>query len=204
MGLKLGQAKTASNRPQPPEGNHVGICVQILDLGTQQGEWQGKPKLNRKVRITWELPDERAVFDESKGEQPFITSKTYNFSVSEKSTFRKDLESWRGRPFTDQELKDFDIERLLGVGAMVNLVKNENGYFDVATVAALPKSLKASLKEPENKPYYYSIEQGRTDVFHNLPDFLKKMCEECKEWNDGEVDPDGEPSAPVADDDIDF
>lgn len=189
MGLTLGQAKSQSNRPQAPEGNHPSICVQVLDLGTQKGEWQGKPKLNRKVRISWELPDEKAVFDEAKGEQPFLVSRTYNFSVSEKSTFRKDLESWRGRPFTDEELESFDIEKLLGVFAMVNIVKNENGYSDVATVAALPKKMKEIMPKPENKPFYYSIEQGRNDTYKAFPDFLRKMCDECQEWSAEEEAP---------------
>jgi hypothetical protein len=182
MGLTLGKAKSSSNRPQAPEGNHPAICVQVLDLGTHKGEYNGKPKVNRKVRISWELPEEKAVFHEDRGEEPFMVSRTYNFSVSDKSTFRKDLESWRGRAFTEEELETFDIEKLLGVGAMVNVAINDKGYSDVSTVAALPKQLKAIMPKPHNKPVYYSIEDGKTPVFDSLPDFLKEMCETCEEW----------------------
>lgn len=182
MGLTLGKAKSSSTRPQAPEGNHPAICVQVLDLGTHKGEWKGKSRLNRKVRITWELPEEKAVFDDTKGEQPFLVSRTYNFSVSEKSTFRKDLESWRGRAFTEEELNTFDIEKLLEAGAMVTIVHNENGYSDVSTVAALPKQLKAIMPKPINPTIYYSIEDGRDETYDSLPDFLRKMCDECEEW----------------------
>lgn len=198
MGLTLGKAKSSSTRPQAPEGNHPAICVQVLDLGTQKGEWKGKPKLNRKIRITWELPEEKAVFDEAKGEQPFLVSRTYNFSVSEKSTFRKDLESWRGRAFTEEELNSFDIEKLLGAGAMVTIVHNENGYSDVSTVAALPKQLKAIMPKPINPTVYYSVEDGKNVTYEALPDFLRKMADECEEW----LHPaDGEAPAPTDTDD---
>lgn len=207
MGLTLGQAKSSAKRPQAPEGNHPAICIQVIDLGTQKESWEGKPKINRKIRISWELPEEKAVFSEEKGEQPFMVSRTYNFSTSEKSTFRQTLESWRGKTFTDEELKTFDIEKLLGVGCMVTIVHNENGYSDVKTVAALPKQLKAIMPKPENTPVYYSIEDGRNDTFKNLPEFLQKMCNECLEWNEADAEPpfmpDEETSTPT-DDSSDF
>lgn len=188
MGLTLGQAKSGQKRPQAPEGNQPAICVQVLDLGTHKGEFQGKAKLNRKIRISWELPEEKAVFNEEKGEEPFLISKTYNFSTNEKATFRKDLEAWRGKPFSDEDLQNFDIENLLGAGAMVQIVHNDKGYADVSTVAALPKSLKQEMAKlkPHNKLTYYSIENGRSEVFKSLPDFLQEFAGQCLEWNEAE------------------
>src|SRR5688572_24954203 len=84
-----------------PAGNHIARCFQMIEIGTMTEEVMGKPKKLYKVRVTWELPAEQKVFDEAKGSQPFSISKKYTLSMHEKSNMRKDLESWRGKGFTE-------------------------------------------------------------------------------------------------------
>ena len=43
---------------QAPAGTHVARCIKLIDLGTQFGEYQGKPTSARKVVVSWELPNE--------------------------------------------------------------------------------------------------------------------------------------------------
>jgi len=38
-----------------------------------------------------------------------MISKRYTMSLGEQSTLRKDLESWRGKKFTPEELQGFDL-----------------------------------------------------------------------------------------------
>ena len=40
--------------PVPP-GNHVGRCYQIIGLGTQKSEFQGKVRFAKKVMLAFEL-----------------------------------------------------------------------------------------------------------------------------------------------------
>jgi hypothetical protein len=73
----------------------------------------GSPVEQRKIRLTFELPTELKVFDEEKGEQPTVLGKKYTLSLSEKAFLRKDLESRRGKQFTEEEMKGFDIAKLV-------------------------------------------------------------------------------------------
>jgi hypothetical protein len=151
-------------------------------MGTQKGEWEGKVKLNRKIRLGFELPDEKYVFDEAKGEQPFLVDLTLNFSNSEKSNFVKTMAAWNGKAPDDS----FDLEEQLGKAAMVNVAHKESGgktYANITSVTPVPKALLKAIGDPENKPVYWSVENGKDAFYDKLPDFLKKMASECLEWN---------------------
>lgn len=181
MGLRPSDHKSSSNIPILDAGAHTAICVQILDLGTHHDEKFGKN--NRKVRLTWELPEETYTFKEEKGEEPRLISKTYNFSNHEKSTFIKDMVSWNGGELAE----DFDIENLVGVPAMINVVHERKApnkvYANVSAVMPVMKAMRGKMPKPHNPTFYWSIESGRDETFKNLPDFLKEMIVTCQEWN---------------------
>src|SRR4051794_3571047 len=99
-----------------PAGAHAGVCVDVIDLGIVESEFNGEKKKAHKVRVVWQIEEEQ---DNGKR---FTAGKRYTLSLHEKATLRKDLESWRGRPFTNQELDGFDLEKLLGIGALINVI----------------------------------------------------------------------------------
>jgi hypothetical protein len=124
-----------------PEGNHVAVCCGIIDLGTHFSEKYGNSQ--RKVMIEWEISGET----KSDG-SPYYIDRTYTFSTNELATLRTDLESWRGRKFTDKELtgsvgtERFELSNILGVGCMLNVIhqqKNDKSYANVASIAQMPK-----------------------------------------------------------------
>ena len=49
--------------------------------------------------------------------QRMTVSKTYTRSMHERSALRRDLEDWRGRRFTEQEARAFDLEKVVGIAA---------------------------------------------------------------------------------------
>lgn len=127
-----------------PAGNHIARCFQMIEIGTVRSEYQGKVKNLPKVRISWELPNEKKVFDPAKGEQPFSISKEYTVALGDTANLRKDLESWRGKAFTDEEVKAFDITKLLGVPCMLNVIHKKsatsgNNYSMISGITPLPK-----------------------------------------------------------------
>src|SRR5689334_864018 len=91
-----------------PEGIHSAVCVDILDLGILPITFQGETKMQHKVRIFWQIDEERA------DGNPHEVMNEYTLSLNEKAKLRQHLETWRGRKFTEQELEGFDIEVLLG------------------------------------------------------------------------------------------
>jgi len=75
--------------------------------------------------------------DETHGRR-FDVARVYTLSLHERAALRKDLESWRGRKFTEIELDGFDLERLIGVNAQVQVTQDlsDDGttYANVSTV----------------------------------------------------------------------
>ena len=68
----------------PPAGTHMARCIGMIEIGTVTTTFMDDEKILQKVSITWELPEELAVFNEEKGEQPFVVSKEYTLSMHEK------------------------------------------------------------------------------------------------------------------------
>ena len=129
----------------PPTGVHQGVCAKIFDLGEQPG-FEGK--IQDKIALVWQLSEKRTEGDFA-GE-PFTMTKTYTASLNERATLRHDLESWRGRGFTDQELQGFDVENVLGVNCMMNLVeyKNKAGKKRVKIASIMPVGKGVELLVP--------------------------------------------------------
>lgn len=122
-----------------PAGTYQAVCADIVDLGMVKSEWQGKERTVHKIRIYWLLDEVNPEIG-----KPYLVTKTYNLSLNEKATLRKDLEAWRGVAFTDDELDGFDVEKLIGVNCMVGVVHNkagENTYANVASLAKIHKSM---------------------------------------------------------------
>ena len=177
--------KTNNSNKLPPEGSHLGVCIALIDLGTQTVTWQGDTKLLRKVRIGFELPDEKAVFKEEKGEQPFTIYKDYTLSLSDKSNLRKDLESWRGKKFSDEETGDYDLKNILGKTGLVSIVHSPSKdgsqtYANLSTITQLPKGMAREVT-PVNPIKYFSLMEPDWNVFEEFPDFLKEKIRASKE-----------------------
>ena len=115
--------RTESTFKIPPSGSFLGRLYRILDLGTQKVEWQGAIKMQRKLMFSFELhgEDNDGQALTTNDGKPLMISKRYTMSLGEQSTLRKDLESWRGKKFTAEELLGFDLNVLLGKFACVML-----------------------------------------------------------------------------------
>ena len=100
----IAKSTGATQRTLAPTGNHLARCVKMVHIGTAEETIQGKVKKLNKVKLYWELPDETHVFKEENGAEPFMVSKEYTLSQCLiVQTLRKDLESWRSKPFTEKQ-----------------------------------------------------------------------------------------------------
>lgn len=167
-----------------PAGTHLARCYQMIEIGTVKENIMGQDKILTKVRVGWELPEERRVFSADKGEQPFVISKEYTLSMNEKANLRKDLESWRGKGFTEKDAEGFDITKLLGVPCMLNIIhreaKNGNTYDNIAGIMPVPKSMKCP--DQENKTFVLSYDKFDYGAFDSLPDFIKDKMKTSLEF----------------------
>lgn len=165
-----------------PQDNHVAVCYRVIDLGTQQIEWQGKIKHQRKVLIGWEIPEAKM-----EDGRPFTIGQKFTWSMSEKANLRSVLESWRGKAFVEADFgpQGFDIMNIIGVGCMLNVVhahKNGKTYANIASVAKLPKGM--TVPGPTNPRNYVwlSREEFIQANFDNLTEGLKAIIMASPEY----------------------
>jgi hypothetical protein len=86
------------------------------------------------------------------------------------------LESWRGRPFTQEELNGFSLENVLGAPCMLSVVHkpSKDGtkmYANVGSVVALPKGMVCP--ELFNPAVKFDISEFDEAVFNSFPDWLR-------------------------------
>lgn len=120
---------------RPPVGTQRAVCIKVFDLGLQPG-FQGV--MTHKGVILWEI-DSRMEKGEAAGKR-FTVSKTYTASLNEKANLAKDLQSWRGRPFSEEEKKGFDLDKIVGKNCLLNLVETTTkaGKTWIAIAAVMP------------------------------------------------------------------
>ena len=175
-----------------PPGVHVGRCFKIVDLGTQEVEWQGEKKLQDKVTIYWELHGEAEDGTPLKADngEPMVIFSTYTNSIGKKAKLRADLESWRGRPFTDEELKGFDISKLINAYCLVNVVQTERDgktYSNVQSLTPLPGPMRASKPAPVLPNVIFSLDAFDEEVFETFHEKLKEKINASLQRRGGSV-----------------
>lgn len=157
-----------------PEGTHLGICYSVIDLGLQFNEKFSNT--SHKVMLSFEFPDEKMADD-----RPFVISKAYTLSLSKKSNLRRDLESWRGKIFTEKELLGFDLGNILGKACLINVIHSQvenKTYANIAAMMPLPKG--TVIPKLINARIYYEIEKHNESVFVGIPEWIQKIIKKAK------------------------
>lgn len=174
-----------SNFSPAPAGPHAAICYRFIDLGTQMIEWQGTRKTQRKVLLSWEFPEERM-----ENGEPFVIGRKYTWSMSDKASLRKDLQSWRGKAFTEDDFAGptrFNIKNVLGKPCLINVVheaSKDGGkvFANMASISPLPKGMPTPTGI--NPIVYFSLERHLFDAetLDSLSDKLKEIIKGSPEY----------------------
>ena len=215
MTLIASSDNSGTSFPLIEAGTHHAVCYTVADIGTQYSE--KFDSYARKVVITWELPNVRIDIerDGKTYNLPRAISKTYTLSTHEKSNLTKDLTSWRGKPFTDEERAGFDLRKVARKNCLIQIIHTQRGdktYANVATVAKLMAGMEE--KEPENPVVIYDMGVDGTNFPESMPEWIRKRVMASQEMQEkavkegGEIPPD-EPSgdfddAPELDETIPF
>jgi len=188
MSLTARDSGGGSFTPVAP-GMHLARCYRIVDLGTQKSEYQGQVKHLQKVMIQFEVHGEDDNGDAlvtNKGE-PMSISKNFTLSLAEKATLRKDLQTWRGRDFTSEELRGFELKNVLGAWCMLSVAKSvgNNGkeYTNIMSINPVPSAIKKSgLPNGFNKLAMFVIENPDMELFETFGNGLKEKIQSSPEW----------------------
>lgn len=198
----------SQNFTPAPAGAHRAVCIGFIDLGTQKTEYQGQTSHKRLIRIRWELADE--FMDDGK---PFTISKRYTWSMGDRANLRKDLESWRGKPFEKSDFgpSGFDTRKLLGVPCLLTIVHkdSQNGIFaNISAISPLPKGMEKPGGH-NNELSYVALEKGRFsqddfDLLHEKTKEQIRLSPEYQEVVEGKTPAVEQPHGEQIDDEIPF
>lgn len=158
-------------------GVYTAVSSAIIDLGLQKNEQFGKTQ--RKFMMIWNILDEDV---EINGEKlPRTISKEYSFSLNEKSTLRKDLQAWRGKPFSEEELQGFNILNILNKACQLQIIleeKNNKKYNNIAGIMSLPKGSNIPVLE---NTYYFDMEDAETwENFVKTPNWIQEKIKKAE------------------------
>lgn len=189
MGFTATAGSQSAFRRVPP-GVWVARCIHAIDLGTQKVEFQGDVKLQHKILLSWEVfgEDEYGVpltVDVDGKEMPLTISSRYTLSLNAKAKLRADLEAWRGKKFTEEELKSFDVSKLLGAFCMLNVVESKSAdgtktYANISSITPMPRGMP----KPEGKHPLVVFDLDAPDM-KAFDDFYPKLQDTIKasvEW----------------------
>lgn len=176
--MKMPKVESGGSFEKCPQGNHLAVCYEVIDMGTQTVTYQGETKKRHQIWIGWETPGE--LMEDGR---PFVIGRRYTYSSHEMSRLRKDLESWRGQRFSDDDIHNFDIANVIGVGCFLNVVHTEREgktYANIEAIAALPKGTETpSLHNPA---VMYSLDEHDATLFSALSERMQETIRSCEEW----------------------
>jgi hypothetical protein len=199
-----------------PAGMHLARCYRIVDLGTQKSEYMGQVKYLHKIMLGWEIhgmDDDGTPIKMNDG-RPFAIFKNYTLSWSEKANLRLDLQSWRGKPFTQEEMRKFDLKNVLGAWCMLNVIEragqDNKTYTNVNGVTPVPAMIKQNgLPTAVNKNELFKIDEPDMEMFNGFSEHLKAKISTSPEWQklQGKTpapEPKAAPAKPAFEDDDDI
>jgi hypothetical protein len=145
----LSATGSSGNFTPAPDGLHQAVLVDVVDLGEKETAWG----LKHKVRLVWEI--DAAMADGRR----FTVSKQYTASIHEKAELRKDLKGMKGRDLNADEMKKFDLEKLIGTPCTVFVEQSESQ--DGSKVYANVKIVSKPGKSPIGPSGDYTRVQDR-------------------------------------------
>lgn len=162
-----------------PEGVYTARCIRHIDGGTQETDFQGNISYKRQLRLTWELLDDEVKMNDGR---PFAISKTYTASLNDRANLRRDLEAWRGKKFTAEELKGFESKFLIGTYCTIQIIHRQsakgNMYANVNSIMAAKKPFPAGV----NEMLYWSYDEVDPAIFAKLTQWEQEYVGKAEEW----------------------
>lgn len=191
--MKLGSRAKPAIPPVEP-GTYFAVCIGAVDLGEQETTYNNKTRYANQLQIIFELPSELIEIDGE--EQPRQLSRRFSVSLSTKSNLRKFIETWYGKKFTDDAIREFDTRELLGKPAMLSVVLSEDGnYANIASAAALPKGMEAP--KAKSELIDFDVEKWDDEAFQKLPEWLQELIKKSTQYKSNHL-PEDEVSVEAA------
>lgn len=165
-----------------PEGDQLARCIKMTHLGRIPNKYQDG-KIQDKVVLTFEFPEHLIPEGEYEG-NPMVLSNDYTLSLHEKATLRKHLDKWRGKDFTEEEAKAFNIAILIGQPCTIYIEHNKSKD-GTKTYANIDKIKPAKKDAPAQINEGLIINMNNlTEHWSTLRDYIKKKFEESLDFQE--------------------
>ena len=169
--------------PLPEAGTAQAVCCGVWDLGLQKTSYKGVEKIQHKIIIAWELAEKIDAPDSEFHGKPYMLSKKYTLSLGEQATLRKDLESWRGKAYTPDEVRTgIDLEKLYGINCFLGVTHKSSAsdpskvYANISAILPMTKGVEkiAPVRLADDEPPKWVQEKRAEQVLpQNVEDFLQ-------------------------------
>ena len=166
--MSLNLTEGSSYTP-PPAGLEDAVCTNVTDLGLQPSPYGVK----RQLLLQWELP--HVLTDDGK---PHIISRRFGVNLHKKGSLRPILAAWRGRDFSPEELKKFDVSALLGkpVKLLIQHATNAEGR-TFANVQATVKPDPGQSTQTVSPLLRFDMDAPDEAVKSQLPEWMRKLID---------------------------
>jgi len=132
-----------------PEGQFPALCIDVVEMGWVETQYGYKYKI-RVVFYCGETVEKE--IDGEKKTFPLTVAGFFNDTLNEKGNLLPFLESWRGSALTAEERELFDLEKMIGKPALIQVKHNKSNnktYANISSIMRLLKGLKAPTAPPE-------------------------------------------------------
>lgn len=171
MPLNVKDTGTGQDFDPVPQGTHAAVCYMVADIGQQMTSYGPK----HKVVIGFELPENQITYKDKDGKdvtKPMIINNFYTASLSSKAILTGDLEGWRGRAFTAEELQGFNLFNVLGKPCLITVVHNVVGDKTYANIKSIGQLMKGMEVAPATRTLKYAPDE--TGQYDDLPEWIQK------------------------------
>ena len=154
-----------------PQGTHAAVCYLVADIGLQPTSYGPK----HKVVIGFEIPDQIIEYKDKDGntvKKPMIINNFYTASLSSKAILTGDLEGWRGRSFTQEELQGFNLFNVLGKPCVITVVHNVSDGKTYANIKSVGQIMKGMEVPKATRELKYSPDEPQQ--YDELPEWIQK------------------------------
>lgn len=177
-----------------PPGNHPAVLVAMIDMGTQEENFQGQTKWQHRAFFVYELVNERMKTVPARNH---VIAIDLTVSLNEKAKLRKWIEARTGKSIPDGV--EYDISQEVGQPCLLNVVM-KGDFPKIESVSSVPKGM--TVPAPQNTPTTLSLDEIRNGA--KVPDWipwlygerLDDVIKRCQEFAEGGSEP--RPAAPSA------
>jgi len=140
MSIKATRPK--SNFKPAPDGQHNSVCCDVVKMENVKCTYKDEVSYKDKIRVVFQVEET----DADNEDKRYIVTGWFVLSMHPKANLRKFMESWRGKPYKDDdEAWDAEFEDMYGAPALIQVVHNvtrDATYANIDSIMKLPKGMK--------------------------------------------------------------